>query len=91
MSEILDKQVFYLGRWVTRDHFRTFVYNSTGQRLAKSYSEFSELISSGVWFAEVKDIPSEIPSSNDETLEQDEKVVDIQPKRGKKWRNPPKA
>lgn len=43
-------QVEYLGRWVDRQHFTAFVYNQTEQRLAKSYDEFSKLISSGVWF-----------------------------------------
>ena len=54
-----DNQVLYLGRWVSREHFRAFVYNSTGQKMANSYDEFSDMISSGVWYAEPKDVPSE--------------------------------
>ena len=50
MSES-DKQVLYDGRWVDKEHFCVFVYNSTGQKLIKSYDEFCEAISSGIWFA----------------------------------------
>ena len=80
----IDNDILYLGRWVSREHFKTFVYNSTGEKLAKSYQEFTDLISSGTWFAEKKDIPSEIPSANDN-------VVDIKPKRGRKCQNLNKA
>jgi hypothetical protein len=74
-----DTQVLYLGRFVSREHFCAFVYNSTGQRLVKSYDEFSSLISSGVWFAEQKDVPvaNEDPNNVD-------KVVRIKSKRGNK-------
>lgn len=71
-----DKQVLYLGRWVSREFFRAFVFNSSGQHLANSYDEFSELISSGAWFAEKKDIKEPIDN-----------VVDIKPKRGRKCQN----
>ena len=53
----IDSQVLYLGRWVSREHFKAFVYNSGGQKLMNNYQEFSEAISSGVWFAEEKDVP----------------------------------
>ena len=74
MAEIIDKQVLYLGRWVSREHFCAFVYNRTGQKLMKNYEEFSNAISSGIWFAEEKDIPAEVG----------EKVVDIKSEKGKK-------
>jgi hypothetical protein len=74
MSQLLDTQVLYDGRWVSREHFRAFVYNSTGEKLAKTYQEFSDLISSGSWFADKKDIKSN-------------NVVDIKPKRGRKCQN----
>lgn len=45
----IDTQVLYLGRWVSKEHFRAFVYNKDGQYLAKSYDEYSKLISSGSW------------------------------------------
>ena len=74
----VDSQVLYLGRWVSREHFRAFVYNSTGEKLANSYQEFSDLISSGTWFAEKKDIQST-------------NVVDIKPKRGRPCQSHNKA
>ncbi len=74
----LETQVLYKGRWVSREFFRAFVYNSTGQRIAESYQEFSDLISSGIWFADKLD-----ETSNN--------VVDIKPKRGRKCQSPNKA
>jgi len=73
----VDKQVLYKGRWVARDSFRTFVFNSTGMKLAKSYQEFSDMISSGVWFADAKDIPSKEPAANEE-----DNVIPLKDKRG---------
>ncbi len=71
-----DKQVLYKGRWVSREHFCTFIYNRTSERLVKSYDEFSEAISSGAWFADKKDIPL--------VDNVDDKVVEIKSKRGRK-------
>lgn len=45
-----DDQVFYNGRWTPKSLFRTFVYNSTGQKLASTYNEYENMISSGLWF-----------------------------------------
>jgi hypothetical protein len=44
-------QVYYDGRWVSRNNFRVFVYNKDGQKLAKSYDEYLKLIESGLWFS----------------------------------------
>ena len=76
-----DSQVLYLGRFVSREYFCAFVYNSTGQKLVKSYDEFSTLISSGVWFAEHKDIPE--PKVDKESEDVD-KVIQMEPKRRRK-------
>lgn len=47
-----DGQFQYLGRWVDKKHFRAFVYNKDGsQKLADSYEEFEDLVTSGIWFA----------------------------------------
>jgi len=43
-------QAYYNGRWVDKEFFRTFVYNGTEQRLAKTYKEYEELIGTGLWF-----------------------------------------
>lgn len=45
----IDTQVLYLGRWVSKEHFRAFIYNKEEKYLAKSYEEYSRLISSGLW------------------------------------------
>jgi hypothetical protein len=45
--------VMYLGRWVPKQGFRTFVYDANGkEKLAVSYPEYEEMIASGLWFAE---------------------------------------
>lgn len=53
-----EKQVLYLGRWVDREHFRAFVYNvSKEAKLAKSYVEFENLLSTGIWFDSLDNLP----------------------------------
>ena len=49
-KEKIVKQVLYDGRWVDKDTFRAFVYQEGNQKLANSYSEFEQLIASGLWF-----------------------------------------
>jgi len=73
---MIDTQVLYMGRWVSREHFKAFVYNNEGQKLAKSYQEFIDLISSGVWQAE--------PLSEEK---EENNVVPIKAKRGRKCQN----
>jgi hypothetical protein len=56
-----NNQFLYLGRWVSKDNFRVFVYNSESQKLVNSYDEFKIAIESGLWFASKDDIePKEI-------------------------------
>lgn len=54
MNQVKNKhssgQVEYLGRWVDTLNFRAYVYNGSGQKLANTYPEFQDLISSGIWF-----------------------------------------
>jgi len=76
----VDEQVLYLDRWVSKKHFRAFVYNSTGQKIAENYQEFSDLIASGIWFAKKEEVPTDTDN-----------VVDIKPKRGRKCHNQLKA
>lgn len=52
MHDTIDGQVLYLGRWVPRDSFRAFVYNSGDKKLCNSYDEYQLSVSSGQWFAE---------------------------------------
>lgn len=50
--KIVVDQVFYNDRYVDRATFRAFVYNFEGEKLANSYDEYEELISSGLWFSD---------------------------------------
>jgi len=76
-----DPQVLYMGRWVSKEHFKAFVYSANEVKLAKSYQEFSELVSSGLWSVEPVQAKTE----------PDCITVDIKPKRVKKCRNLPKV
>ena len=76
---MIDTQVLYMGRWVSREHFKAFVYNNEGQKLAKSYQEFIDLISSGVWQAE--------PLNAQSASQEEDNVVPIKAKRGRKCQN----
>lgn len=88
MQKSVDKQILYMGRWVDKEHFCTFVYNSSGQHLVKSYDEFSRLIATGIWFASKEDIPALKEPFKPELVISDEKVVPIKRKRGRKCQNP---
>lgn len=60
---LADSQVLYQGRWVDKVHFRAFVYNADGQKLAKSYDEYAAMIESGEWFSTKEEIkPVEVKS-----------------------------
>jgi len=50
------QQVLYLNRWVSKDHFRVFVYNETSQKLANTYDEYIKLIDSGEWFSSKEEV-----------------------------------
>lgn len=50
------EQVEYLGKWVSKEYFRAWVYNAAGKKLANSWDEFTRLIDSGEWFASQDEI-----------------------------------
>ncbi len=49
--------VLYQGKWIPKEHFRTFVYGTKGQKLANSYAEYEALINSGEWFISKENVP----------------------------------
>lgn len=49
IKEVID-QVLYNGIWVDRKYFRTFVYSIDDRKLAESYKEYEDLVSTGLWF-----------------------------------------
>ena len=54
------KQVWYLGRWVDREHFRVFVYKQGNEKkLANSYDEYEKLLATGLWFDSIESLPKE--------------------------------
>jgi hypothetical protein len=61
-----EGQFNYLGRWVDKHNFRTFVYNKKlDQKLAESYEEFESLLASGIWFAAKPSASKERKQDND--------------------------
>lgn len=55
MNQAKEKpeQVLYFDRWVDKASFRVFVYNENHeQKLAGSFKEYEDLLSSGLWYAE---------------------------------------
>lgn len=51
-----EGQFQYLGRWISKENFRAFVYDDKGnQKLANSYKEFESLTASGLWFSSKPD------------------------------------
>jgi hypothetical protein len=53
-----SEQVLYMGRWVDKKSFRAYVYNEKTEKLANSYEEYEELVTSGLWFTEKPDASS---------------------------------
>ena len=46
------EDVMYLGRWIPKQGFRTFVYDKNGnEKLANTYPEYESMIATGLWFA----------------------------------------
>lgn len=71
-----DDLITYLGRQVSKEGFRAFVYGlENRRRLVNSWEDFEAHLASGIWFASVDDIPVE-----------DIKNEPMKGKRGKKGR-----
>ena len=52
--------VFYDGRQVPRENFRTFIYDSENKKkLVNSWDEYLEEIQSGIWFSSERNLVSE--------------------------------
>ncbi len=63
----------YLGRLVSKEHFRAFIYGSDGSaKLVESWDEFEKHMQTGLWFAD-KQEPKEI-----------EVIEEVKPKRVRK-------
>ncbi len=60
MKKAKSEKVSYQGRMVPKEHFRVFVYNANGQKLANSYEEFLSLLASKEWFEKKSDIPVKV-------------------------------
>jgi len=58
----IPEQVFYKDKWVSKEHFRVFVYKEGAQKLANTYDEYLKLIDSGHWFSSLEEVkPKEEP------------------------------
>lgn len=59
-KELIEPQFMYLGKMTNKRHFRAFVYNNEGQKLANSYEEYEKLVSTGVWFSSKEELLSSL-------------------------------
>ena len=78
----IDKQVLYMGRWVDKEHFTCFIYNSDGEKLVKSYKEFSDAISSGIWFATKEDAANDKIAKDKQETASNDKILKMPTKKG---------
>jgi len=84
MFQMQGEEVLYQGRKVSRDGFRVFIYGRNDQKkLVNSWDEFKIHMATGIWFANVNDIPKLIEETEDE---QENCVLEnlINPKRVKR-------
>ena len=78
-------QFEYMGRWVDKKHFRTFVYNEIENKLAESYEEYQKLISSGLWYdSHDAAISSKVSKEFEESVQKAEENMTNVIKLGKK-------
>ncbi len=55
------KPAIYLGRLVSKENFRTFIYSPDGsQRLVESWDEYERFMETGLWFALKEDAMTRI-------------------------------
>ena len=62
-DEANNPQVLYQNRWVSKKHFRAFVYNGESQKLANTYDEYESLIKSGLWFSSKEEVETAQPTN----------------------------
>lgn len=67
------KPAIYLGRIVSKENFRVFVYGSNDEKkLVKSWDEFEANMQTGIWFASVEDVKASKAESEVHTLTVDD-------------------
>lgn len=82
------EQVEYLGRWVPKEHFRAFVYGVDNKmQLARTWDEYQELISSGVWFSTKERVEENTTQPEVKTIEIPEPESINKFKSGRRSRN----
>jgi len=57
-------KVSYLGRMVDEEGFRAFIYAKDQQKIVNSWREFTNEMSTGVWFATADDVPKKKATKN---------------------------
>ena len=67
-GEVDSEHVIYLGRAVPKANFRTYVYGFDGAKmLARTWIQYEALISSGIWFPKLEDVPEKVVSEDIKT------------------------
>lgn len=64
-GEYDNEQVIYLGRSVSKAHFRAFIYGFDGAKmLARTWIQYEALLSTGLWFSKPEDVPEKVISED---------------------------
>jgi hypothetical protein len=73
----------YLGRLVSKNNFRAFIYGADGtQRLVESWKEFEAHMQTGLWFATAEEVkPKSIPKSRAVKAKEIKVLIDDEPLR----------
>ncbi len=71
----------YLGRIVSKENFRVFIYSSDGaKKLVNSWDEYQSYIETGLWFATPEDVneikPIEIKKKKKSKTKEPELILD---------------
>lgn len=66
----------YLGKIVSKENFRAFIYSPSGtKKLVESWDAFQAHMSTGLWFASKKDLPSQEVKAEEEIVQEKPKPV----------------
>lgn len=73
------KPAMYLGRIVSKENFRAFIYAPDGrQRLVESWDEFEGSMQSGLWFASAREAQAIQKPKPRARLKKEEKVITLE-------------
>lgn len=71
----------YLGRIVSKEHFRVFIYAPDGsQKIVNSWDDFEKHVETGLWFSTKEDAMTRIPVEKPKRVRKRVPVMALEPK-----------